>query len=58
MPTYNRFSLQPAPPGQAGGVPHPEGLAVTGPVLEVQIEVPSVLAQCLQAANTAFALKR
>jgi aspartyl protease len=52
MPTYNRFCLQPSPPGQPTGVPHPQGMAVTGPVLEVQIEIPSVLAQSLQAANS------
>jgi len=52
MPTFNRFFLQPPPPGQTGGVPNPQAMAVAGPVLEVQIEIPSVLAQSLQATNS------
>ena len=51
MPTYNRFILKPPPPGQLGGTPNPEGLAVVGPILDIQIEIPTALAEVLQVAN-------
>jgi hypothetical protein len=49
MPTLNSFSFQQAPgqPPQPG----PQGLAVNGPIIQVQIEVPSALAARLQATG-------
>ena len=46
MPTLNNFSFHQAPgkPPQ----PSPQTLAITGPTLQVQIEVPAVLAESLR----------
>jgi len=49
MPTLNNFSFQQIP-GQSIQ-PSPQGLASIGPLIQIQIEVPSVLAASLQAAN-------
>jgi hypothetical protein len=50
MPTFNSVSFF-VPPG--GGVPQmaPQHLAANGPVLQVQIEVPTALAAALQKTN-------
>jgi hypothetical protein len=49
MPTLNSFSFQQSP----GSLPQPgpQGLATNGPVIQVQIEIPSALAASLQASG-------
>src|SRR5450759_4173480 len=50
MPVYNSFSFQQAAPGRPVQ-PSPAGLAVSGPIIRVQIEIATVLAQSFQAAT-------
>jgi hypothetical protein len=50
MPIYDH-SIIPAVPGQALTPSPHHAFAVAGPIIRVQIEVASVLAQALQAAN-------
>jgi hypothetical protein len=53
MPTFNGFSFQlPGPPRAGQVIPQlsPEALAATGPIIQVQIQAPQVLAQALQKA--------
>lgn len=53
MPTFNSFSFQlsgPPRPGQVLPQPSPNALAATGPIIQVQMEAPRVLAQALQKA--------
>jgi hypothetical protein len=49
MPTFNSFALQQVP-GQRPQ-PSPQAVAITGPIIPVQIEIAKALAQSLQAAN-------
>lgn len=51
MPTYNGISIQlpgPPRPGQPPPQLFPDGLAASGPIIQVQIQAPQVLAQALQ----------
>ena len=51
MPTYNGVSIQlPGPPQSGQALPQlsPDILAISGPIIQVQIQVPQVLAESLQ----------
>jgi hypothetical protein len=50
MPVYNHYMFH-GTPGQAAVTPSPQALAASGPIIRVQIEVASALAQSLQATN-------
>lgn len=53
MPTYNGISIQlPGPPAPGQALPQlsPDGLAASGAIIQVEIQVPQVLAQALQKA--------
>jgi len=54
MPTYNGVSIQlaePPRPGQPLPQLSPDVLAVSGPIIQVQIQAPQVLAETLQRAG-------
>lgn len=50
MPTFNSFQFE-QKPGSNETRLSPKGLAVTGPIIQVQIEIPTALAKALQAAS-------
>ena len=51
MPTYNGVSIQlPGPPSPGQALPQlsPDGLAASGPIIQVEIQPPLILAQAFQ----------
>ena len=55
MPTYNSFNFEiprDPQPGQQIPQPSPKSLAVNGPIIQFQVEIPPVLAESLQRAST------
>jgi len=55
VPTYNSFNFEfrgNPQPGQQIPQPSPKSLAVDGPIIQVQVEIPPVLAESLQKAST------
>jgi hypothetical protein len=51
MPTLNSYSFQAPGPGQIPLQPSPQALMTTGPLIQIQIEIPAALAAIMQAAN-------
>ena len=55
MPTYNSFNFEVRgnpQPGQQIPQPSPKSLAIDGPIMQIQVEIPPVLAESLQKSST------